>query len=155
MKTILNFKTTLITSVKMSAVFICLCFSVATHATVITYPQVPGVQGSQFAYTLKARDHGTTTWNTVSLYNTPVTNSNGSGTNTTTGYLSCSGSTDYKIIFSTTVTSAAVYPASMNVAPTFSGDSIMFTVSGPKNSMWTSMATITINVCILLPIPLK
>jgi hypothetical protein len=43
----------------------------------------------------------------------------------------------------------------MNVAPTFSGDSIMFTVSGPKNSMWTSMATITINVCILLPIPLK
>ncbi|WP_158989123.1 RICIN domain-containing protein [Mucilaginibacter sp. L196] len=132
MKTILNFKTTLMTTVKLLAVFICLCFSVETHATVVTYPQVPDVQACQFSYTLKARDHGTTTWNTVYLYNTPVTNATGAETNTTCGYLSCSGSTDYKIIFSTTVTSAAVYPAPMNVTPTFAGDSIMFTVSGPK-----------------------
>ncbi|WP_158989121.1 RICIN domain-containing protein [Mucilaginibacter sp. L196] len=132
MKPIINHKTTLMTSVKLLAVVVCLCFSVATHATVITYPQVPGVQACQFAYTLKARDHGTTTWNTVYLYNTPVTTASGGATNTTCGYLSCSGSTDYKIIFSTTVTSAAVYPAPMNVTPTFGGDSIMFTVSGPK-----------------------
>jgi hypothetical protein len=99
MKTILNFKTPLMTSVKVLAVFICLCFSVASYATVVTYPQVPGVQACQFSYTLKARDHGTTTWNTVYLYNTPVTNATGGETNTTCGYLSCSGSQIIKLSF--------------------------------------------------------
>jgi gliding motility-associated-like protein len=132
MKTIINFKTTLMTSVKVLAIVICLCFSVASHATVVTYAQVPGVQACQFSYTLKARQHGTTTWSTVYLYNTPVTNASGAETNTTCGYLSCSGSVDYKIIFSTTVTSAAVYPAPLNITPTFAGDSIMLTTAGPQ-----------------------
>ncbi|WP_183574978.1 hypothetical protein HDF18_26195 [Mucilaginibacter sp. X5P1] len=131
MKTI-NHKFILMTAVKILVVFICLTFSMATYGTVVIYPQVPVVQACQFSYTLKARDHGTTTWNTVYLYNTPVTNSSGSGTNTTCGYLSCSGSIDYKIIFSTTVTSAVVYPAPLNITPTFSGDSIMFTTAGPQ-----------------------
>lgn len=132
MKTITNNKTILTASVKMLVLITCLCLSLITHATVITYPQVPGVQVCQFAYTLKARDHGTTTWNTVSLYNTPVTYAYQSETNTTTGYLSCSGSTDYQITFSTTVTSAAVYPAPLNITPAFSGNTITFTLAGPQ-----------------------
>ena len=120
------------TTIKVLAAFICLSIPLTAFSTVITYPQVPGVQVCQFAYTLKARDHGTTAWNTVSLYNTPVTQSYQVETNTTCGYLSCSGSTDYQITFSSAVTSAAVYPASLNVTPTYSGNTITFTVSGPK-----------------------
>lgn len=132
MKSNINLHKTLTKTIKLLAALICLSFPLSAFSTVITYPQVPGVQPCQFAYTLKAKDHGSSTWNTVSLYNTPVTKSYQVETNTTCGYLSCSGSTDYQIIFSTAVTSAAVYPASLNVTPTFNGDTIKFTVSGPK-----------------------
>lgn len=132
MKTITNPKKILMPMVRILAVLVCACFSVATHATVVVYPQVPGLQGCQYAYTVKAKDHGTSTWNTVSLYNTLVTTASGGWTNTTCSYFSCSGATDIQITFSSTVTSAAVYPSSMGVTPSFSGNTITFTISGPK-----------------------
>jgi hypothetical protein len=48
------------------------------------------------------------------------------------GNFDCSGSTDIQITFSTTVTSAAVYPSSLGVTPTISGNTLTFTISGPQ-----------------------
>jgi hypothetical protein len=132
MKTLLNCKWTLIPNVKKGlALLICLWGAIVAHATVIVYPQLSGMQTCQFAYTVQARDHGSTTWKTVSLYNALVTNASGTQVNTTVGNFDCSGSTDIQITFSTTVTSAGVYPASLNATPTISGSTINFTIGGP------------------------
>jgi hypothetical protein len=112
--------------------FLVLLFSAAAHANVITYPQLSGLQGCQFAYTVKAKDHAASTWNTVALYNAQVTNQSGGGTNTTVGNFDCSGSTDIQITFSTTVTSAVIGPATLNITPTISGNTITFTIAGPQ-----------------------
>jgi hypothetical protein len=112
--------------------FLLLLFSAAAHANVIVYPQTPGLQGCQFAYTVKAKDHAASTWSTVALYNAQVTLLTGGSTNTTVGNFDCSGSTDIQITFSTTVTSAVIGPATLNITPTISGNTITFTISGPQ-----------------------
>lgn len=109
-----------------------LCLAITVRATLVIYPQLTAIQGCQFAYTLQAKQNGTSTWNTVPLYNAQVTNQNGSGVNTTVANFDCSGAIDIKITFSGTVTSAAVRPNSLGITPTISGTTISFTIPGPK-----------------------
>lgn len=125
MKTITNLKTT-----KMLVILACLCLSAASYAQVVTYPQVPNVQGAQYSYALQVRESGTTAWNSVPLYNVPVVN--GSAKNSTVGYFDTGGATDIQITFSTTVTSVDIGPASLNVTPTISGNTINFTIPGSQ-----------------------
>jgi len=126
-----NFRTAIKTSLKMLLVIIALCMAVSAHATLKIYPALAGMQGCQYAYTLQVRETGQSTWNTVPLYNALVIKS-GAAVNTTVANFDCSGPIDVKITFSTTVTSAGVFPSSLNVTPAFSGNTITFSLPGPK-----------------------
>ncbi|HEY4785209.1 MAG TPA: RICIN domain-containing protein [Bacteroidales bacterium] len=132
MKTITNLNLIQKRGIKMLSIFIGLCLSVAVHATVKTYAKLSTLDPSKFSYTLQARDNGTSTWYTVPLYNTVVTNTSGGEVYTNVGNFDCNGSTNIQITFSTTVTSAAIYPASLGITPTISGNTITFTIPGPK-----------------------
>jgi hypothetical protein len=129
MKTLNNLKKV---AIKAIAVLMCLSLSVTAHAKVKIYPALSDLQGCQYSYTLKAKDSGTSTWNTVPLYNVQVTNQKGGGVNTTFGNFDCSGSTDIQITFDAAVTSARVRPESLNITPAVSGNTITFTIPGPK-----------------------
>ncbi len=126
----ITLKTAVKASLKMLPVIIALCLSLNAHATLKIYPALPNMQGCQFSYTLQVKETGQSAWNTVPLYNALVTN--GSQLNTTVANFDCDGPIDVKITFNTTVTSAGVFPASLNVTPSFSGNTITFSLSGPK-----------------------
>jgi len=117
---------------KAVIVFMFLLFSLTTRATLTIYPQLTSIQGCQFAYTLQAKQSGTSPWYNVPLYNAVVTNQSGSSANTTVCNFSCSGAIDIKITFSGTVSTAAVRPSSLALTPTISGSTISFTIPGPK-----------------------
>jgi len=132
MRTTIIFKMILQSSLKMLALFAFLCLSVVAYAQLTVYPALSGIQGCQFNYTLQARVSGTSTWSTVPLYNVSITNQNGSAVNSTIGNLDCNGPIEIQITYSTTVTSAAVYPASLGITPTINGSTITFTIAGPQ-----------------------
>lgn len=120
------------TASRMLLIFLCLGLSLAAQAQLKIYPALSAMQGCQFAYTLKARVSGTTTWNTVPLYNVVVTNQSGGSSNSTVANFDCNGPIDVQITFSAAVTSAGVYPNSLNITPAISGSEITFTIPGPE-----------------------
>jgi len=132
MLNIKQFKTAVGASLKMLFVIIALCLSVAAHATLKIYPALANMQSVQFAYTLQVKETGQSTWNTVPLYNVVVTTLAGGTANSTVANFDCDGPVDVKITFNATVNSAGVFPASLNVTPGISGNTITFSLSGPK-----------------------
>jgi len=132
MLNITNLKTAVKASLKMLPVLMALCFSATAHATLKIYPALANMQGCQFPYTLQVKETGQSTWNTVPLYNVVVTTLAGGTANSTIANFDCDGPIDVKITFTTTVSSAGVFPASLNVTPSYSGNTITFSLSGPK-----------------------
>lgn len=104
----------------------------AVAAQLITYPQLSGLQGCQFPYAVQAKQDGASAYTAIPLYNALVTNQSGSQVNTTVANFDCEGKIDIKIIFSGTVSSAAVRPASLNITPTISNNTITFSIPGPE-----------------------
>ena len=130
---VVNFTRRLQKNIKKFAGAVFVLLSVAANATLKVYPVLAGMQGCQFNYTMQVKEPGDLIWKTVPLYNALVTTSTDQGEyNTTVANFDCDGPVDIKIIFSKPVSSAAVYPASLNVTPSFGGDSITFSISGPK-----------------------